>query len=432
MDVRVLLSFGLVIAAAVCPVTSYTHDNVKAVLTNIFTTNSYNKVVRPYADQSYITIMYINMFLIGITDIDEVQEKMTTTASLELFWIDDYMVWNPADYNGTDILYIPQKNIWKPDIALDNGFTKLKELGDDSLLTRVYYDGTVEWRPYDVFQTKCSIDITYFPFDKQTCDIIFGVWMSPLTDVDVELGSKGILLDNYQSNGEWDLLTTSAVASESQQFGAIVTFSVTVKRRPQYILYNVVFPIIMLSLLSVFVFALPVDCGEKMGYIMTLYLAFAVFLTIVSASLPVSASMSLLSLYLILLLITGTATVMITTLELRIHYLDDSYEIPKLAKWLVRVRKRMRCRRISKKIHDANEVEASRTNLKGATGDSLSLDKDKKPKDRKSITPEVHKEDLVWPDVTAAIDFFCFWFFLLANILITVIVFADGYIKSQK
>ncbi|XP_033728763.1 neuronal acetylcholine receptor subunit alpha-6-like [Pecten maximus] len=432
METILMVSLLCVFATLPDPATSYTHDNVKDLLTDIFTINSYNKMVRPAADQSYPIIMYLNLNLVGITDIDEVQEKMTTTASLEIFWIDEYMIWDPADYNDTDILYVPQKNIWKPDIALDNGFTKLEELGDDFLLTRIYHDGTVEWRPYDVFETKCSIDITYFPFDKQKCDIIFGVWMSPLSDVDVELGGKGILLDAYQSNGEWDLLTTSAVASESLLDGAVVTFSITVKRKPQYILYNVVLPIIMLSLLSVFVFALPVDSGEKMGYIMTLYLAFAVFLTIVSASLPVSSSMSLLSLYLILLLSLGTATVMITTLELRIHYLDNSYEIPKFAKCLVRSRQRMRCRRTSKKIHDAGENEASISIINNATLDSPKSETSKPPLVKKLAKPDVPKEELTWPDVTSAIDFYCFWSFLLANILITVIIFADGYVKSER
>ncbi|XP_021351922.1 acetylcholine receptor subunit alpha-type unc-38-like [Mizuhopecten yessoensis] len=414
-----------VVAILFCPVTSNTHDDVKALLTNIFTTNSYNKMVRPSADQSLPTVMYVNLNLVGITDIDEVQEKMSSTAFLELYWINDYINWDPSADNDTEVIYVPQKNIWKPDIALENGFTKLKELGDDFLLTTIYAEGLVNWRPYEVFETKCSINIQYFPFDKQTCDIKFGVWTSPLSDVDVELGSKGILLDEYQTNGEWDLLTTSAKSSESQQEGAIVTFSITVKRKPQYILYNVVLPIIMLSLLSVFVFALPVDSGEKMGYIMTLYLAFAVFLTIVSASLPVSSSMSLLSLYLILLLSLGTAIVMITTLELRLHYRDT--EVPMLAKMIVRLSKALRCHKSNKKVQDLSKIEATVSNGKGKMGKSPLEDQAK----LSPVKPFVELE-LTWPDVTSAIDFFCFWFFLVANIVITDSVFVDGFFKSKS
>ncbi|XP_069107332.1 neuronal acetylcholine receptor subunit beta-3-like [Argopecten irradians] len=407
-------------------VSSNTHDDVKDLLADIFTTNSYNKMVRPTADQTSPLNMFVDLHLVGITDIDEVQEKMTTTASLEVIWVDEYMIWNPVDYNGTSVIYVSQKDIWKPDIALENGFSKLKELGDDFILARIYHDGVVEWRPYDVFNTKCSIDITYFPFDKQTCDIVFGVWMSPLSDVDVELGLEGIVLDAYQSNGEWELLSTSAKSSESLMEGAIVTFSVTVKRKPEYILFNVVLPIIMMSLLSVFVFVLPVDCGEKMGYIMTVYLAFAVFLTIVGESLPVSSTMSLLSVYLIFLLFLGTAVVMITALELRIHYRDNSWKVPMFGKFVVWLSKRLRCKRRTKVSHNENT-----TDLNLSKSDERTNCKDGTSINREFMGPGVSVE-LTWPDVTSAIDFLAFWLFLVTDIIATIVIFAEGYVKSNK
>ncbi|XP_069108558.1 neuronal acetylcholine receptor subunit beta-2-like [Argopecten irradians] len=434
MDVKFSVSMLCVLAAHLCPASSYTNDNVKALLTNIFTTNSYNKIVRPTSDHSRPLTMYVDFSLVGISDIDEVQEKMSTTAFLILEWEDEYMIWDPAAYNGTNTIYVPQNKIWKPDIALENGFTKLKELGDDFLLTTIENGGLVTWRPYDVFETKCSINIEYFPFDKQTCELQFGVWTSPLDQIDVELGSEGaILLDEYQPNGEWDLLSTSAASSESSTDGAIVTFSITVKRKPQYILYNVVLPIIMLSLLSVFVFALPVDSGEKIGYIMTVYLAFAVFLTIVSASLPVSSSMSLLSMYLILLVFLGTGVVMITILELRIHYRDNSYRIPKIVAALVRFSKTLRCIRWNQvHLDTVKEFEEDIPSRK----EKEEIIKSKEEEVAKKITknafldPQISSE-LTWSDVTSAIDFYCFWIFLITNIVTTVLIFVSGYIKSN-
>ncbi|XP_021351931.1 neuronal acetylcholine receptor subunit beta-4-like [Mizuhopecten yessoensis] len=354
---------------------------------------------------------------------------MSSTAFLDIFWIDEYMQWDPSNYNNTNIIYVQQSAIWKPDIALKNGFTKLKELGDDFLLTRISNDGHIEWRPFEVFETKCSISIEYFPFDKQTCDIKFGVWMTPLSDVDVELGSKGILLDEYQPNGEWDIIKTSSNATQSNLDGAVVTFSITVKRKPQYISYNVVLPIVMLSLLSIFVFALPVDSGEKMGYIMTVYLAFAVFLTIVSASLPSSASMSLLSLYLILLLCMGTAIVMITTLELRIHYRDSSRAIPKFARCMIRFSKTFRCLKSTQKVQDVSQFEERVSKDKKTPENAKSVEE---PTVVKAFEEPESSEEFTWPDVTSAIDFFCFWFFLLANISMTVTIFVNGYFLSNN
>ncbi len=44
-----------------------------------------------------------------------------------------------------------------------------------------------------------------------------------------------------------------------------VTVSFTLKRRATYYVVNVVIPSVLLSLLSVFVFLLPVSSGEKMS-----------------------------------------------------------------------------------------------------------------------------------------------------------------------
>ena len=40
----------------------------------------------------------------------------------------------------------------------------------------LYPSGTVKWEPGGVFKTMCTIDITYYPFDEQRCELIFGAW----------------------------------------------------------------------------------------------------------------------------------------------------------------------------------------------------------------------------------------------------------------
>ena len=37
-------------------------------------------------------------------------------------------------------------------------------------------DGRVRWEPGGVFQTMCPIDIRFYPFDEQTCELVFGAW----------------------------------------------------------------------------------------------------------------------------------------------------------------------------------------------------------------------------------------------------------------
>jgi len=51
---------------------------------------------------------------------------------------------------------------------------RLKEYRD--AMAVIENDGTVLWIPPALFRSSCSIDITQFPFDVQTCQLKFGSW----------------------------------------------------------------------------------------------------------------------------------------------------------------------------------------------------------------------------------------------------------------
>jgi len=39
-------------------------------------------------------------------------------------WDDDYLVWNPDDYDGVNRLTLPPTQIWRPDIGIDNRYAQ--------------------------------------------------------------------------------------------------------------------------------------------------------------------------------------------------------------------------------------------------------------------------------------------------------------------
>jgi hypothetical protein len=79
------MMFWTILAILVGFVHSQTATNVKNVLTELFTTRSYNKLVRPTTNQSDPSGIYIEFVLFGINDVDEIQQKLTTTAYLEVY-----------------------------------------------------------------------------------------------------------------------------------------------------------------------------------------------------------------------------------------------------------------------------------------------------------------------------------------------------------
>jgi hypothetical protein len=65
-----------------------------------------------------------------------------------------------------------------------------------------------------------------------------------------------------------------------------VKFTLSLKRKYSYYLMNMILPVIVLALMAPFVFILPVESGEKMGYCLTILLSLSVVMTLVSESIP--------------------------------------------------------------------------------------------------------------------------------------------------
>lgn len=47
-------------------------------------------------------------------------QVMTTSVWLVQKWFDCNLKWNPKDYGGLEVLYVPSDHIWLPDIVLFN------------------------------------------------------------------------------------------------------------------------------------------------------------------------------------------------------------------------------------------------------------------------------------------------------------------------
>ena len=141
-------------------------------------------------------------------------------------------------------------------------------------------------------------------------------------------GSKGIDLVQYSPNSEWDLINTTATV-EIESGEAAIIYTLKIKRKPRYMVMSVILPIVMLTALNLFVFVLPCDSGEKASYAVTVFLAFAVFLTIISAALPRnSESLSIFSVYIIILTVQSTLITMTALIVIRIRQFETP--VPKV------------------------------------------------------------------------------------------------------
>ncbi|XP_061388339.1 neuronal acetylcholine receptor subunit alpha-7-like, partial [Musca vetustissima] len=121
-------------------------------------------------------------------------------------WNDMNLRWNTSDYGGIKDLRIPPHRIWKPDVLMynsaDEGF-------DGTYQTNVVVrnNGSCLYVPPGIFKSTCKIDITWFPFDDQRCEMKFGSWTYDGFQLDLQLQDEtGGDISSYVLNGEWELL----------------------------------------------------------------------------------------------------------------------------------------------------------------------------------------------------------------------------------
>ena len=67
-------------------------------------------------------------------------------------------------------------------------------------------DGSCLWVPPGLFLSTCKIDITWFPFDDQKCELKLGSWTYEAKEIDLQLKGDGGDISNFIKNGEWSLI----------------------------------------------------------------------------------------------------------------------------------------------------------------------------------------------------------------------------------
>ncbi|XP_059158988.1 acetylcholine receptor subunit delta-like [Physella acuta] len=235
--------------------------------------SNYNSKVRPLLNQSRILEVNVSFELLSIVELNDVQQSFTCNGFLAFYWTDELLVWNSTQYGGQRFIHPVPEDIWRPRVVVMNTLQDRDPFKDDISPVFVKYNGFVSWIPGSLFTISCELDLTDFPFDHQTCKI-------QLTFV--------------------------------------------MKRRPDFLLLNIILPVVLLSFLNLMVFVIPVDSGEKIGYGITVLLALTVYMSIVSNMLPSSSlSTPRLTLYLFILLIFSMLTVIDSIVIVFIDNLEE-------------------------------------------------------------------------------------------------------------
>ncbi|XP_025156181.1 acetylcholine receptor subunit alpha-like isoform X5 [Harpegnathos saltator] len=261
--------------------------------------SNYNKLVRPVVNVTDALTVKIKLKLSQLIDVNLKNQIMTTNLWVEQSWYDYKLKWDPKEYGGVEMLHVPSDHIWRPDIVLYNNADGNFEV---TLATKatLNYTGRVEWKPPAIYKSSCEIDVEYFPFDEQTCVMKFGSWtydgfQVDLRHIDEVRGSNvvdiGVDLSEFYTSVEWDILEVPAVRNEKfytccDEPYLDITFNITMRRKTLFYTVNLIIPCMGISFLTVLVFYLPSDSGEKVSLSISILLSLTVFFLLLAEIIP--------------------------------------------------------------------------------------------------------------------------------------------------
>ncbi|XP_013406738.1 neuronal acetylcholine receptor subunit alpha-10 [Lingula anatina] len=252
--------------------------------------SDYDKNARPVANSSDNVTVRLDMALHQLFDVDERNQLLHTNAWMRVKWWDNKLTWDPANYSGLTEVVLDVALLWIPDIMLYNNAASTYSLRRDTK-AKVTYDGDVNWMTPAMLKSSCSIDVTYFPFDHQSCPLQFASWVYNGYQIDIMNASAEGDTSNYVENGEWELLSIPIqrdvkVYSCCPEPYPSVTFHIQIKRKALYYSYNLILPVIVITAVTMLGFYLPPESGEKVSLGVTVLLAMTVFLLVIAESMP--------------------------------------------------------------------------------------------------------------------------------------------------
>ncbi|VDI77982.1 Hypothetical predicted protein [Mytilus galloprovincialis] len=259
----------------------YSAKDIKQLKYDIFESRQYDYSIRPSKNFSEPIEIYIKFCVLGINDIDEVNQRFVTSGKLDIEWKDDYLDWNITEYNSISSLSVQHYSVWRPDIALNNGHSSTGNLHLSEFDIIVFNTGLIKWTPYSIFETKCEINTMYFPFDKQFCEVEFVLWTA--SAIGSRFRKAEVEVSTLHVRGEWKFVNVDASIINNGSLHKTV-FKFNLQRKPGKVILEFVLPGVIISLMDLMTFCIPCGSGEKISFTTTIFLALAAIRFIASLS----------------------------------------------------------------------------------------------------------------------------------------------------
>ncbi|KAE9418013.1 hypothetical protein Angca_007400, partial [Angiostrongylus cantonensis] len=233
---------------------------------------------------------------------DEKNQILQTNVWLTMKWNDFQLRWQPMNYGKYSFclfssgnitnLHVPSDRVWLPDIVLFNKF----------------------------------------PFDEQSCTLVFGSWTYNSDEVVLNWYNniEAVQLTDYSYSGIWDVIDVPGyLISRKETKESKIVFHVVIRRKTLFYTVILIIPTVLMAFLSMMAFYLPADSAEKISLTINLLLALVVFLLLVSKILPPTSNIPLMGKYLLMAFVLNITTVVVTVVIVNVYFRSAlSHEMP--------------------------------------------------------------------------------------------------------
>ncbi|KAK3093321.1 hypothetical protein FSP39_014069 [Pinctada imbricata] len=428
MDLRLFIYFVSLYGVTLAQPPPYSTDLETSLRTELFT--NYSVLQRPDARVN----VKVALTLLTINDMNIKDQTLSISGYLTLDWLDSRLAWNDPsttsqDYSNIRFLFSTETYVWRPAIIIENSVDDISVISDTNIPMRLQSDGRIAWSPAGIYKVSCEADTTYYPLDYQACWIKVSTWGYTQTEITLHYDTgTPVELGFYSENGEWELISAEGTITEDRSRGgqtfSTLTFQINLQRRALFHVLNTLFPVALMAVLIPMTFKLPSDSGEKIGYSLTVLLAYAVYLTLISDNIPsTSVTVCYLSVFLALTLMYGTIAVILVILVLMVHHKTEHDQIPAwlkkfTTKFLMPVtcwKRSVRCNREAVAPISEEHVVIEAPDDHGKKGLPLDGNEHSKPKE---------ETELEWNTISAVLDNFFFIVMMTLVLLTTLIIFA--------
>ena len=383
--------------------------------------------VRPGLEYDGPLEVMIFFKLVHLAEFNEVNGYISALGYFEVEWIDERMAWDPYDYGYIFEMRMPFEKVFVPKLIISNGFERIYAFHEIAGGEIVYnFTGEAYWAPGTLMKTRCPVDVQVYPFDEHHCYIevtsMNGNYGEAFSELLLDSPVRSFSAALFRGNAEWELTKTFSVVEipDPKSNYSKVFFDMTFRRKTTFIIFNIIIPLYILSMMNTVVFLLP-QSGERVSVSVAVLLFFAVLLDVIRKTIPRTASpLPYLCYYAITVYISSGAITFLVILFEKLYNNQDNKSVPRWLHISLCCLKPTRHKKIS-------SVLTQRMHTPSESNDNVM-----KLESKNVIKPEfvnVVKPELVtWKQAIARLNriMFVFWF-TTVNLLFLVYMVFSGF-----